>query len=519
MKGKIKIIFGIIFLSGWFLPQVLFAQNDQNTLRVAESFIPRDFNLLRNNTTETARLGGLFFAKLYGFNKPGRMIPILAQNEFSKTERGQTTFRVQLRPGLQWSGTQMAFTARDVKFSYDYLKNKTLPMHWSHQIIRAVNVVNNLSVEFVFNQSVYFDLMLEIFIAPIYPYNFAGRAEADYFETPNGLGPFSIMTLREIEVINLTRNSSYTLGNPRIARVQVRRIPNKDQQFAEILAKTIDVVPDLPPVYAVNVDQNPQLVLEPYNLLEYNYFAYNMRKSNLSDVRVRQAFTLLADRQKLLNVIYAGAGSGGVITGPLTPDSPFYNSKLPAQPFDPAEAERLLKAAAAEGKFDFTQPLTFKVPLTGEQGVESLCLLFHQRLRQAGVQVDEIQFMDFYAWRKAIFFDHDFDITYGLWTYSESRNLSTLFHSNESSPGGLNFTGYSNPMVDALLDDIYFGVQQDPEKIRDMFHRVHEMIYNDCPYIFLFNLVKFAAYNQRVKRVNILPSNFYEYIHEWYLSE
>jgi len=522
MQNKIVVAFflGACLCGGMWSPHLSAQNGGQSTLRVTEAFIPRDFDILKSNTTETVRLGGLFFAKLYGFNTQGRIVAIAAQNELARGQGGQqTSFKVQLKPNLRWLGTTTSFGARDVKFTYDKLREKTSPTHWSHQIIKAVNVLSDLSVEFVFSQSIYFDLMQDIFTIPIYPFNYAGRAEADYFDTPNGLGPFSIMTPREVDVINLARNSSYTLGNPPIAGVQVRRIPNKDQQFAEIAAKTIDVVPDLPPVYAVQVDQNPQLVLKPYNLPEYNYFAYNMRKANLSDVRVRQAFTLLADRQRLLSTIYTGASSGEVITGPLTPDSPFYNSALQALTFDAQTAGRLLQDAKAEGKFDFNEVLTFKVPITGEQSTEALCLLFRQRLREVGVQVGEIQFMDFYAWRKAIFYDHEFDITYGVWTYGESVNLRALFHSDEAESGGLNFAGYSNPALDALLDAVYSGAQKEPEIIREMFHNAHKMIYDDCPYTFLFKLVKFAAHHQRAKKVNILPSNFYQYIHEWYLSE
>lgn len=501
-------------------PRLLPAQGRRDTLRLTETFIPRSFNVSKDNTTETVRLGGLFFASLYGYDKRGRIIPILAQNELVKDIVGRTSYTVQLKPGLRWHGTPMLFNAYDVKFTYEHLKNQqTSAANWPRQVVKEIRVVDDLNVEFIFSRSIFFDLIQDIFTVPIYPRQFANRSEADYFESPIGLGPFMILRRWYDEII-LARNTNYALRSPEIPFVKVERTADKSMQFVLLTNLSIDVVPDLLPIYSEAVDNDAKLALQSYNLQEYYYIAYNTRRANLSDKRVRQAFTLVSNRQKMLENVFGGDKKGEVITGPLTPDSPFYNSALPKQAYDKAKADSLLRAAAAEGKFDFSAPLTFKVPIFGPQSPEeTICLSFRYRLVELGIKIQDPEVMDFYKWREVIFNKHDFDITFGIWTYGESVNLRALFHSDEIEPGRLNFTGYSATDLDALLDAIYLKTQKPPEELRDMFHRAHAIIYEDCPYTFLFKLTKYAGYNRRVNRVNIQPANFYQNIHEWYLSE
>ena len=74
-----------------------------------------------------------------------------------------------------------------------------------------------------------------------------------------------------------------------------------------------------------------------------------------------------------------------------------------------------------------------------------------------------------------------------------------IWHSSSSKNKGSNFTSYSNPKVDALIDKGRSQLNK-PERIKT-FRKVYKMIAEDVPYIFMFNSSKrFYGVNQRIVR-------------------
>ncbi|MFZ4759085.1 MAG: extracellular solute-binding protein, partial [Burkholderiaceae bacterium] len=65
-------------------------------------------------------------------------------------------------------------------------------------------------------------------------------------------------------------------------------------------------------------------------------FVMNTRKPLFADRRVRQAMTLLTDRERILKDVYRDLGR--IISGPFFIDSPCYDQTIAPWPFDPARA-------------------------------------------------------------------------------------------------------------------------------------------------------------------------------------
>jgi hypothetical protein len=45
------------------------------------------------------------------------------------------------------------------------------------------------------------------------------------------------------------------------------------------------------------------------------------------------------------------------------------------------------------------------------------------------------------------------------------------------------------------------------------------MIADDTPYVFLWTLTNYAAYNKKIRHVAIHPYKFFSYADEWYIPE
>jgi peptide/nickel transport system substrate-binding protein len=100
--------------------------------------------------------------------------------------------------------------------------------------------------------------------------------------------------------------------------------------------------------------------------------------------------------------------------------------------------------------------------------------------------------------------------------FDDSFDISSLFHSKEIGRGKNNLGSFRNPEVDALLDEA--ATTLDIEKKRTVYHRLHEILAEEAPYTYLWTLTNYAAYNRRVRRVDIHPTRFFTYIKDWYLQ-
>src|SRR5262249_44336118 len=99
--------------------------------------------------------------------------------------------------------------------------------------------------------------------------------------------------------------------------------------------------------------KDPNLVAEPKSILGFEAIYMNRTRSQLGDVRVRQAIAYAIDRNALVAGVLGGLGEPQY--QPFPKDYYAYNSELPADPYpyDPEKAKALLKEAGLEGGFSF----------------------------------------------------------------------------------------------------------------------------------------------------------------------
>ena len=116
-------------------------------------------------------------------------------------------------------------------------------------------------------------------------------------------------------------------------------------------------------------------------------------------------------------------------------------------------------------------------------------------------------------WKRAIFKDHKFDITFAHWSFDDSSDISTLFHSDSNIEWGNNFISYNNSEVDNLIKQSQISV--DHQEKRTINHRLHKIISQDVPYTFLWSLTQYAVYNKHLSGVNIHPYQFFANAHLW----
>ncbi len=101
------------------------------------------------------------------------------------------------------------------------------------------------------------------------------------------------------------------------------------------------------------------------------------------------------------------------------------------------------------------------------------------------------------------------------WFLSRDPDNYDIWHSSKTRQGEFNFIGYKNPEVDRLLDE---GRRTfDQSKRRAVYHKVHEIIFNEQPYTFLYSAEALPIVNKRFKGVEVSPIGIgYNFI-KWYV--
>ena len=106
----------------------------------------------------------------------------------------------------------------------------------------------------------------------------------------------------------------------------------------------------------------------------------DVTKPPVDDTRVRQALRFLEDRQQILDTVYLGEGVIGNDLESLGDVD--YAQEIPQRPYDPEQAQALLRQAGQEG-------LTI-VLHTGEvaDGIVEMATLFKEQAKAAGVTIE-----------------------------------------------------------------------------------------------------------------------------------
>ena len=202
---------------------------------------------------------------------------------------------------------------------------------------------------------------------------------------------------------------------------------------------------------------------------------------------------------------------GKRLTGPIHPVKDYYNHSLTPIPFDIKKAKNLLREAGwkdsnnngildqvIDGELQELE-LTFKYKVTNKDA-ENIGLLFQQNAKKAGVKIildgKELNTV-FKEYRQ-----RDFDMVYLSWSRQPILDdLRQTWHSSSNIPGGSNRTGFGNQESDEIIDQI--RVTYTPERRKELYLRIQEIIYREQPYIFLYTPMQNMAIHQKF---NAFPS-------------
>jgi peptide/nickel transport system substrate-binding protein len=502
---------------------------DGGVLNYGEYGRPVTLDPITSNDMISLRLSELIFNGLTTINEKQEVVPDLAERAEISDDGRQYTF--YLRKDVTWHPKEgespVPFTADDVIFTYNIMMNpKTItPLKVRYEFIKSVEKIDDFTVRFTLKRPILNALAKFSFkIIPQHgPENKTFLSREDPFvHHPIGTGPYMVRNITADHEVILVANDHYFKGRPHIDKFVARPFADQNIMGQALMFNAIDMIVlvnhrDIP-----QIQGDKRFVLQPYNALSYSFFGFNMRNPLLVDKHVRQAFAYAVNRQEMLDAFFQGQGT--LISGPFAPGSWAYNLDIQPIPYDPQKAISLLKEAGFEpgpdgimAKNGERLSLTLKVPIAKEsEAIKRVVLAFKNYLGKIGIDIQG-EFLEWQAWKEDIFLNHDFDLMFASWVFDDSADISSLFHSAEIGDWKNNFGAYSNPEVDSLI--VESKLTLDHEKRRTINRKLHAIIADDTPYVFLWTLTNYAAYNKKIRHVAIHPYKFFSYADEWYIPE
>lgn len=301
-----------------------------------------------------------------------------------------------------------------------------------------------------------------------------------------GTGPYRIVGWSRGQEIRLLRFDNYWRGRPRIEEIIYMVIRDVGARITALKAGQVDIAVGIPPEF---VDQ---LTGEGFNIVKVpsvRHVIVAINTQRIPDAKIRCAFNYAVDRKALVNdvLVKAATISESVV-------STVFPGIRPLKPFDfnPDKALELLSEAGS-----INRTLTLLVSTRSPKDVE-VAEVVRYYLERAEIKVEVVP-MEHAAFLKKVFTEHDFDLA--LYGPSPSSAYYGLTYWRTGSY--LNGPQYSNPEVDRLLDKAP-QIYDDKERF-EVYNKIQEMIWRDCPAIWLYYEQIIAATKPDVKDLVVTP--------------
>lgn len=327
----------------------------------------------------------------------------------------------------------------------------------------------------------------------------------DIASKPVLTGPYKITAFTKGETIELVANTEYWGGKPGLDSVTVKDIEDNNKRSMALQSKDVDVIQKVDPA-------NRSLFKDGYTVQDISGVRVLMLKSNvtegapLSDINVRKAIAHIINYDSMAKIVGNGAVAGGA---PFPPSANMgFDTLTNKATHDLAKADGFLAQAgyaknangiyAKDGK-------ELKLTLTVWGKDTSMYEEIQQELKQAGIVVElrKLQSPNEVDTLGVDAFDLVERNAITLSTNDPYWYLSLFYKTGSKT----NVGGYSNPQVDALIDQL--SVTFDQNERVNIAKQVQNILLDDMVDIYLIYPNTNVVSTNKVKNVPVHPIDYY----------
>jgi peptide/nickel transport system substrate-binding protein len=277
------------------------------------------------------------------------------------------------------------------------------------------------------------------------------------------------------------RFENYWGEGPNLERVVMVNFSDDNARVNALSSGQVDAIDSVPYPQIPVIEGNGSLKVLAAKPGEWRPLTMRVTSPPFDDNRVRQAFRLLADRDKMIE--QALAGRGRVANDLYAPQDAAYASDIPQREYDPEQAKSLLKQA---GHDNLTVELITS-PVKG--GLVEACEVFAQSAKAGGVTVN-VKRVD----SGTLYGDQYLKWAFAVDYWPTKSYLLTA--SNTDGPNAeLNETNFDDPEFNKLYKQAYAELDEDARK--DIIHRMQEIQHERGGYIIWAFPNQYDAYSAK----------------------
>ena len=430
------------------------------------------------------------------------LIPYLAE-DYSVSEDG-LTYTFQLRKGVSFTdGTP--FTAEDVKFTFDYMKEH--PYKWvSVSMVEEASVVDEHTVEIRLNKT-YNPFLSDVAGSlPILPKHiWENVTEPETFTEPEAAistGPFILENYDAAAgTYTFKANEDYFYGDVQIDKLVIANVSGGDSKEA-LLSGEIAAAPNISYKAAMSLKDSPEYTVLEGPGLSVTRLYFNFDEEAMAVKEIRQAMYHAVNLDEIVEKAYGGAGYVGS-AGHVQPGTPWYNPDVRQYAYDVETAKKMLSEAGAadsngDGILEYNGE-EMSYTLTFTENDEKLAELLVSYMKAVGIELVPQSADD--ATVKAAISEGNFELAFNTNGSFGGDPVFLSRFATVGADGAPSVTGQGGKTWESEeYNKIYneSAVEQDDAKRHEQVNELQEIIAEELPCLTLYYKKAVAAYNNTI---------------------
>jgi peptide/nickel transport system substrate-binding protein len=328
----------------------------------------------------------------------------------------------------------------------------------------------------------------------VYSEAFVAANNNDLNQVAMGTGPFKFVEYVPNTRVVLEKNPDYwEEGLPYLDGIEMTIASDDTSRTAAVVTGTVDFIEYVPLRDIDSLEQNPDITLAGDSNTNIRFAGLNLAREPFNNPLVREAISLVVDRNAMLGPTVFGHGTPTAVLFP-----PDYWAALQVEV--PAPDIERAKELMAEAGF----PDGFQTTITSwaqYSFLSNAAVVLQEQLRQIGIEA-ELNLVENATLIEQVYTTKEFDIAVtGDSAYVDPNTLVLpAFKTGESG----NFVSYSNPEVDALIDAGIAATDQ--EERAEIYRQIQQILLEDLPWIPFFVANQYEAMRNNVKGYVHIPT-------------
>lgn len=400
-----------------------------------------------------------------------------------------TVWTFKLREGVKFHDGS-SFEAADVVYSLGRVldPDSDSPARSAVKMITSVEALDDMTVQITLNTP-FADMPLQLMD---YRLRMLNEGSGDTIATSgNGTGPFKVESFDAEGTTVLVANSDYWEGAPGVARMEVIGIPDGQARLQALLGGQIDMERGITAQQQIMLTRSDKFNVQVIPTGNWRGLVFRTDVEPFSDVRVRKAVRMAADRDELVKLVLGGQGVVACDT-PVEPNDQYRAQMSCPQNIDGAKA--LLAEAGYPDGIDIDVHVASLEPTW-----PTLAVAYQEQAAAAGIRVNVVQApTDGYwseVWMKK-------DVAATRWN---ERPADQALHEIYLSSAKWNESYYKDADFDALLAEA--RRELDFEKRKAIYVQLQNHLWETAGTLIPYTVTRLVGVSSRVNNLDAVKND------------